>query len=314
MPGRTADELQCDERRPGCRQCEKSKKECPGYDRGNGTVTFIPERGPGSKHPSTKSISSSSGSQNSSPETTKGQLKKKKPATKSTSTSIVPFSKDDFGTMAVKPNTSDIILANEFIPLGLPQDPEQRALAFFMTKFANTSTAVSGEIWGGCLEALPSLLEQASIDSPLTAAATTTAMGSIAWSPGCAEFKPQSLSRYVTALNRINDAIKDPVESQTDNVLMAVLMLGFYEVKCRFFAIKRSIVRDDITDLFQNIKSLTLQKSARESHIKGAVALIKLRKPESFHNRPSLRLYLAVRGQIVSIRPQSHLGTDTETS
>lgn len=235
MPGRTANELQCDERRPGCRQCEKSKKECPGYDRGNGTVTFIPEHGPTSKHPSTKSTSSSSGSQNSSPETSKGQLKKKKPARKSTSQSIVPFSKDDFGTMAVKPNTSDIILANEFIPLGLPQDPEQQALAFFMTKFANTSTAVSGEIWGGCLEALPSLLEQASIDSPLTAAATTTAMGSIAWSPGCAEFKPQSLSRYVTALNRINDAIKDPVESQSDNVLMAVLMLGFYEVKAFSF-------------------------------------------------------------------------------
>lgn len=63
---------------------------------------------------------------------------------------------------------------------------------------------------------------------------------------------------------------------------------------------------DQVTDLFQNIKSLTLQKSARESHIKGAVALIKLRKPESFHNSPSLRLYLAVRGQIVSNESESH--------
>ena len=244
MLARIANEVQCDERRPGCRQCEKSKKECPGYDRGNGTISFLDQTPSFSdqsralQRSSTKSTSSASGSQKSSPETSQGQLKQKKPARNSTSQSIVPFSKDDFGTMAVKPNTSDIILANEFIPLGLPQDPEQQALAFFMTKFANTSTAVSGEIWGGCLEALPGLLEQASIDSPLTAAAATTAMGSIAWSPGCAEFKPQSLSRYVTALNRINDAIKDPVQSQTDNVLMAVLMLGFYEVQCLCFAIK----------------------------------------------------------------------------
>ena len=49
----------------------------------------------------------------------------------------------------------------------------------------------------------------------------------------------------------------------------------------------------------QNIKSLTLQKSARESHTKGAVALIKARAPSSFHNPTSLRLYLAVRAQLV---------------
>lgn len=226
MPARLPNKLQCDERRPGCRQCEKSKKECPGYDRGNGTIAFV-----------TPSVS------NTKPTSSSSSSKKSTPVPKSRPQSTVSSSKDDFGTMAVKPNTSDIILADEFIPLGLPQDPEQQALAFFMTKFAHTDSAVSEEIWGGCLEALPSLLEKASIDSPLTAATATTAMGSIAWTPGCAEFKPQSLSRYVAALNRINDAIKDPVESQSDNVLMAVLMLGFYEVECLFFATRRTVIR-----------------------------------------------------------------------
>lgn len=50
----------------------------------------------------------------------------------------------------------------------------------------------------------------------------------------------------------------------------------------------------------QNIKSLTLQRSARESHTKGAAAMIKARKAESFHSKVSLRLYLAVRAQLVS--------------
>ena len=129
----------------------------------------------------------------------------------------------------MRQSTSPIILVNEFVPLGLPQDPEQQSLAFFMTHFAQGPR--SEEIWGGFLEALQPLLEKADPKSPLMAAATTTAMGSIAWSPGCADFKPRSIQKYVTSLKRINDALKDPKQAKSDNVLMAVLMLGFYEVR-----------------------------------------------------------------------------------
>ena len=146
-------------------------------------------------------------------------------------TSLSPdvFSNVDFNTNFMPKTTSPIVVANEFVPLGLPQDPEQQSLAFFMTKFAHDRR--SEEIWGGCLEALPTLLEKATAESPLRAAATTTAMGSMAWSPGYSRFKTQSVQKYVTSLQRIKEALKDPEQATSDNVLMAVLMLGFYEVR-----------------------------------------------------------------------------------
>ncbi|KAL9123729.1 MAG: hypothetical protein Q9217_006871 [Psora testacea] len=188
----------------------------------------------------------------------------------------------NLGKSLVRQRTSPIIRGNKFVPRGLPQDPEQQSLAFFMTNF--THDRRREEIWGGSLEALPTLFKKAEAKSPLTAAVTTTAMGSIAWSPGHSGFRTQSIQIYGTSLKRISESLTDPEQSQSDNVLMAVLMLGFYEVRHPSYA---------------NIKSLTLQRSARGLHTKGAVALIKARKPQSFHNQTSLRLYLAVRAQLL---------------
>lgn len=117
------------------------------------------------------------------------------------------------------------------VPQGLSQDPEQQSLCFFMTKFVQTSR--QEEIWGGCLEVLPTLYNGVNSQSALCLATTATAMGSIAWNPGYAQYKPVSLSKYVSSLKLINDAVQDPKESKSDSVLMAVLMLGFYEVLSR---------------------------------------------------------------------------------
>lgn len=145
------------------------------------------------------------------------------------SVSTNPNAHTDFDMMFVRPSPSPIEMTNNFIPLGLPRDPEQQSLSFFLTKFA-LSAERTEEIWGGFLEALPSLLEGASPKSPLAAAASTTAMASIAWTPGCADYRQQALSKYVTSLKRINQALRDPMQAESDNLLMAVLMLGFYEV------------------------------------------------------------------------------------
>lgn len=117
----------------------------------------------------------------------------------------------------------------QFVPQGLPQDPEHQSVCFFMTKFVQTSR--QEEIWGGCLEVLPALYNDVNSQSALSSATTATAMGSIAWNPGYAQYKQVSLSKYVASLKMINDAVQDPKKSKSDNVLMAVLMLGFYEVQ-----------------------------------------------------------------------------------
>ena len=155
----------------------------------------------------------------------------RKPASSSRtgSISVTASSDSEFGKIIVQPNAFQIIIANELVPLGLPRDAEQQALVFFMTEFAASTNRVE-DVVGGYLDPLPSLFEQASLESPLKVAMTTTAMATIAWTRGNEEFKPQSLSRYVTALQRINDALKDPQQSKSDDVLLAVLLLGFYEV------------------------------------------------------------------------------------
>ncbi|KAL9103889.1 MAG: hypothetical protein Q9163_001126 [Psora crenata] len=281
----------------GCQRCEKSKRDCPGYDRGEGIIWIRNETGLVSKRSQNQKKCSTEAdilvppSETESSSVTQGRSEEHAPdlsvqhqprklvlaAKINVSTSQISDASANIamGKALVRHGTPPVAIAHRFVPLGLPQDPEQQSLAFFMSKFAHDRR--SEEIWGGSLEALPSLLNRAGAVSPLAAAAKTTAMGSIAWIPTCSHFKSKSVQRYVTSVKSINGALQDSKLSRSDNLLMAVLMLSFYE----------------------NIKSLTLQRSARELHVKGAVALIKARKPESFHNRTSLRLYLAVRGQLL---------------
>ena len=137
-----------------------------------------------------------------------------------------PPSSNEFTQSLIKSESS--MGLDNYVPAGLPQDPELQAICFFMTKFVQDSR--QEEIWGGCLEALAPLYNETGPDSALAMATTATSMGSIAWNPACADFKPVSISKYVASLKQINAAVKDPRESKSDQVLMAVLMLGFYEV------------------------------------------------------------------------------------
>lgn len=181
----------------------------------------------------------------------------------------------------------------KYVHPGLGQDAEQQSTCFFMTKFAGENR--QEEIWGGCLEALHSLYNRTGSSSALSNATTATAMGSIAWLPGCAHFREGALSKYIKSLKNINSAVQDPKASKSDDVLMAVLMLGFYEVRS-----PSGNARSVLKNSHQNIKSLTLQRSDKASHTRGAMALIKARDQQSFHKAPSLRLYLAVRANLVS--------------
>lgn len=259
--------LQCDEGRPTCGQCAKSKKICLGYDRTAG-VAFRDETRSTEKRASKgdrrrSATGESTGS--SSALTSKAPVKQEKALVTTSSEPIqseswsLPPSSDSasfihsedfdfvdhsgasiFTTPAwVSPTYTstqphsliplrESLIEVETIPIGIPQDPEQQALCFFMTKFALSDR--KEEIWGGSLEALPAIYQEAGAQSALSLAAAATSMSSIAWNPEWAHFKPISLQKYVQSLKLINDAVQDPVQSKSDGTLMAVLMLGFYEV------------------------------------------------------------------------------------
>ncbi len=72
-----------------------------------------------------------------------------------------------------------------------------------------------------------------SSNSALSFATTTTALISKRGIAGCAArnaTKARAIANYVETLRLINVAIQDPQEAKSDSLLMAVLLLGLYEV------------------------------------------------------------------------------------
>ena len=84
----------------------------------------------------------------------------------------------------------------------------------------------------GLNETLVTLLKRSPPHSPLLAVARMIALSNVARTAGNKQCRREALTEYVTALRRIHRALADPVEAHGDDVLMAVLMLGFYEVSC----------------------------------------------------------------------------------
>lgn len=259
--------LQCDEGRPTCGRCAKSKKICLGYDRAAGVAfrdeTRAMEKRAG-KGDRRKSVPQKSPIDSTT--STLGSLRLNEasgPAAPSPRDSEWTAPTASFGfagaesyhPLDVPPDTpyrastvssnflgydqidlipsievgAAVIPPRDIVPLNLPQDPVQQSICFFMSKFVQDSR--SEEIWGGSLEALPSIYNEVGAFSALSLATAATSMSSVAWTPECAHFRSMSLQKYVKSLKLLNDAVQDPRESKSDGVLMAVLMLRFYEVR-----------------------------------------------------------------------------------
>jgi len=259
--------FQCDEGRPTCGQCTKSKKICQGYDRAAGvafrdeTRTVEKKAGKGDRRKGTPqdSIVDSTILTPWSPKLSEASTSEAPSRRNSTWTAPtasfgfveaegynpldvppdMPYDAPTFSSNFLDFDQFDAIPSIEVgptvmpqldvVPLNLPQDPEQQSICFFMSKFVQDTR--TEEIWGGSLEALPTIYNGVGVNSALSLATAATAMSSVAWNPECAHFKPVSLQKYVKSLKLLNDAVQDPKESKSDGVLMAVLMLGFYEVR-----------------------------------------------------------------------------------
>lgn len=264
--------IQCDEGRPTCGQCTKSKKICLGYDRSAGvafrdeTRTTEKKAGKGERK---KSLPLESPLDQTASIPQSSTRSRRNSAWTASTASYGFVEAESYNPLDVSPDTpyktptfsSNFIDFDQFdpipsieagptnmsqlemVPLNLPQDPEQQSICFFMSKFVQDSR--TEEIWGGSLEALPTTYNRVGANSPLSLATAATSMSSVAWNPECAQFKPVALQKYVKSLKLLNDAVQDPGESKSDGVLMAVLMLGFYEVSNpgRFYTYHPEVVQ-----------------------------------------------------------------------
>jgi hypothetical protein len=112
------------------------------------------------------------------------------------------------------------------IPVGLGPKPDDVAVSYFLKHFTEN----------GHWDYLVRHAARPTLDPCLTLtikACGMAALENVSYVPGG---RVWSRNAYMKAIGLLNDALRDPVQSKTDESLMAVTMLSFFEVSwpCTF--------------------------------------------------------------------------------
>lgn len=116
------------------------------------------------------------------------------------------------------------------VPYPLYEPEETNARYFFVSTFVLYGRDAQAD--RGFIELLPFLFNNLRPESPLSlclTAASNILFGK--WERKNSRAECYAFSSYAKALKVTRAALQDPVESMTDETLMAVCLLGFYEVR-----------------------------------------------------------------------------------
>ncbi|PQE14424.1 negative acting factor protein [Rutstroemia sp. NJR-2017a BBW] len=268
--------IKCDETKPTCLQCQKSRRQCPGYKDDFDLVfrneTKATERR-ARRSLKNKKTSNATGSSSGT------NAERKFSIISSTGHS----DDDDDANSPVKmdlvrvENGSDPSISEGFmLQHGFSNPIEQQAPCFFMTNFVIIPQ--NGMARGSFDWVLP-LVKMESPNSPLSLSFQAVAMASLANRPNSrgSSLMHVAIDHYAKALKEVNLALQNPAQQKTDQTLAAILLLGFFET---------------ITQEKQNI-------TAWGSHIDGAVQLVKMRGKKQLRTKVGLALFQTVRGQML---------------
>jgi len=199
---------QCDETKPTCKQCAKSRRQCPGYKDEFDLIfrneTKATERR--ARKANTKAVAQRLGQRGpDSPTSLKGLLS-------------LPASQGSSGASpggAIMP------------PLNMP--PEQLASCHFLSNFV---LIPRHDTVRGYMDYVIPLLRSESHSSTFAHAFNACAFASLGnrVTSNGVDFGDKALSEYTKALAATHVALKDPELSTADGTLAAVLLLGFFEV------------------------------------------------------------------------------------
>ena len=115
------------------------------------------------------------------------------------------------------------------VPHPLYEPEETNALCFFVSTYILYVRDAQAD--RGFIELLPFLFNSLRPESPLSlclTAASNIVFGK--WERKSSEAERDTFSSYAKALKGTRVALQHPVESMSDETLMAVCLLGFYEV------------------------------------------------------------------------------------
>ncbi|KAK0651168.1 hypothetical protein B0T16DRAFT_426125 [Cercophora newfieldiana] len=260
--------IKCDEGKPTCQQCAKSKRECGGYrsefeivhrDQTKSTVRRMRKALEGQKPPTPTSSTATSSAVVFLQE--QSQLQTPAP------------SPQEQPVQQLQQHHSPTPRPNLAIPI------VQRASCFFASNFILVSSTSTPH---GFMEYLVPLLETTLPDSALSYAFNACAFAALGnrVNAGNVDFAALSLKQHTNALMRTHVALGNPATSNTDATLASVLLLSLYE-------------------------SITATKSvgllAWRSHIDGAVDIVKARGGRAMYStKTGTLLFNAVRHLLLS--------------
>jgi hypothetical protein len=113
------------------------------------------------------------------------------------------------------------------VPPTLTLPPEFEAVPFFFKNFV--SLPQQAESMRGYLELLLPLYTQARPSSSLHLATNAVALAACGNYPGRQDLLKEAVAAYGKALRKLNDDLKDPVISKSDETVLAILLFSLYE-------------------------------------------------------------------------------------
>lgn len=124
--------------------------------------------------------------------------------------------------------SSSVLWPPKLGPADLCQPMEDAVLPLFFNSYLYLPK--DPHIRNGCMEILPSLYSNAEPDSYLAISTLAVAFFSVAAWTGSETLSHISEHYFTKALPKIRDALQRNVDSELDNILTAILLLGTYEV------------------------------------------------------------------------------------
>ncbi|KAH6721138.1 hypothetical protein BKA61DRAFT_467482 [Leptodontidium sp. MPI-SDFR-AT-0119] len=253
--------IKCDETKPTCNQCAKSRRVCPGY-KDDFDLVFRNETQATERRARRAVNSKRAGSQITL-------------AAQQSSFSVTSTSPERSPTL-IAPNPGQD-MSNGITPMGALTIPlEQQAPCFFVSNFVIAPRLETR----GYFDFLMPMLKNEPANSHLSLAFSAVAMASLANRPntrGQRMLFSQAIGQYAKALKATNLALQTPAHQKTDATLAAILMLGFFET----VALEKS------------------NAMAWYSHVDGAVQLVRMRGRKQLRTKAGYSLFIAVRQQML---------------
>ncbi|KAL8668821.1 MAG: hypothetical protein Q9168_006564 [Polycauliona sp. 1 TL-2023] len=247
--------VKCDETRPSCLKCIKAKRVCPGYTEGLDLV--LRDQNQVAKAGSERSR--------------KARLKARDQIDLNGTSSESPSGPS---TRSVSPTSSSSSSSSKelIVYSSIAESRDTHAHAFFVSAYVLGPRDTRTD--HGFLELLPYLFNKLPFDSILSSSLAVLCHCYFgAWNPDIRNAENSEVQKsYSTALSGLRHALKDPRYCLTDELLMAVCMLNFFEY---------------------TTAAITARPRG-DQHIDGATALVKQRGSKNMTNEISKKMLIAV--------------------